>query len=160
LLIELEVYERFSTKYNILDSGCWKWKGALDKDGYGDFWVTLSKNTKRNFAAHRASWELFRYEIPQGLSVLHKCDNPWCVNPDHLFLGTQMDNIRDRDSKNRWKPRYGETNPVSKLTSAQVIEIRKLLSNGCRGMDVAAKFNVTKQNICSINKNRTWRQLL
>jgi hypothetical protein len=160
LMIELSIYEKFRQKYSAIDNGCWRWNGALDKDGYGDFWYIIGKDIRRNFAAHRASWELFKYEIPEGLSVLHKCDNPWCVNPEHLFLGTQLDNIRDRDSKNRWTPRYGEINPMSKLKSFQVSEIKRLLSIGKRNLDVARKFNISPQTVCGIKKNRSWRQVI
>jgi hypothetical protein len=79
------------------NTGCWLWLGApVDWKGYGRFYRDGAA-----VLAHRAAWGLFRGE-PADLRVLHKCDNPACVNPDHLFLGTQLDNIRDRDAKGRW----------------------------------------------------------
>lgn len=76
---------------------CWEWKGHRNSDGYGHF----SCFGQRNHAAHRASYRFFKSEIPEGLLVLHKCDNPGCVNPDHLFLGTDKDNSDDKISKGR-----------------------------------------------------------
>jgi hypothetical protein len=77
-------------------NGCWLWNGALNKDGYGVFGIKAE-------GAHRASYKMYKGEIPKGILVCHKCDIPRCVNPDHLFLGTQLDNIRDAQSKNRIK---------------------------------------------------------
>lgn len=85
------VSERFMEKVRITEAGCWEWQGSIQK-GYG-FWCW-----KR---AHRISWEMHRGPIPLGLHVCHKCDNPPCVNPDHLWLGTPRDNANDRDAKGR-----------------------------------------------------------
>ncbi len=78
------------------NSGCWLWTAYVDRDGYGN--ITINRKPT---PAHRASWELFKGTIPKGLLVCHKCDTPACVNPDHLFLGTHKDNIRDSFAKGR-----------------------------------------------------------
>lgn len=77
---------------------CWLWVGALFKSGYGKF-----SRGDRKIRAHRASYELYVGKIPRGMQVLHRCDNPPCVNPDHLFIGTHMDNMLDMESKGRAK---------------------------------------------------------
>lgn len=84
-------------------SGCWLWMGCARPSGYG--WFSRSLPSKRE-AAHRSSWLLYKGDIPNGMDVLHKCDMPMCVNPAHLFLGTQVDNNLDRDRKGRqWNMR-------------------------------------------------------
>ena len=92
------VAERFHSKYAPVPfSGCWVWMGALSGKGYGK----LMLKEHRLESAHRLSWLLHRGPIPDGLHVLHRCDVRTCVNPDHLFLGTNLDNIRDRIAKGR-----------------------------------------------------------
>ena len=106
-------------------SDCWLWFGAIEKhSGYG----IASAGGNRTDRAHRVSWRMFRGEIPPGLYVLHKCDVRNCVNPSHLFLGTQLDNVRDMCQKGRRRNgvTVGEKNNKSKLTTAQVLEIRRL----------------------------------
>lgn len=97
----------FWTKVEKRDvSACWPWKGSVMGEGYGRY---------RQAYTHRLAWMLANGPIPAGLFVLHKCDNPPCCNPDHLFLGTQADNVRDRDAKGRhWVP-SGERHPCAKL---------------------------------------------
>lgn len=77
-------------------NGCWIWQAATTSKGYGSFWLN-----GRQERAHRASYTLFRGPIPDGLRVLHHCDTPACVNPEHLYLGTDLDNARDRDQRAR-----------------------------------------------------------
>lgn len=133
---------------------CWEWMTSTTY-GYGQ---TFYKG--KNSRAHRVSWELTYGEIPDGLCVLHKCDNPRCVNPDHLFLGTQKDNIHDMMRKGRKPiPVYlrGEDSHLSKLTWDKVDTIRRLnKSQGIKAPTIAKMFNVTKQTIYYILKGHTW----
>jgi hypothetical protein len=93
--------ERFATKWMPEPfSGCWLWTGGINTWGYG---VLHRRGAHESISAHRAAWELHRGPIPNGLFVLHKCDTRMCVNPDHLFLGTQRDNIHDCMAKGRNK---------------------------------------------------------
>lgn len=89
-----DAMDRLSKKYVVSNSGCWIWTGAKMAKGYGKMWL-LGKL----IGAHRASWELHRGQVPKGLHVLHSCDTPECINPNHLFLGTNHDNIVDRNNK-------------------------------------------------------------
>lgn len=95
--MEYNVLERFWSKVQKTDS-CWLWKGAKNQFGYGFF-----RLGSRNEVAHRVSYNWIKGEIPSGLLVLHTCDNPSCVNPDHLFIGTHSDNMRDMYRKKRHK---------------------------------------------------------
>lgn len=145
--------ERFLNKIKSGASGCWDWIAAKNKKGYG--YIKLRKKRK-NEMAHRMSWLLFKGDIPNGLYVLHKCDNPSCVNPDHLFLGTQNDNMKDMAKKGRAtgnKIRNGPY-PNSKLNWEKVTQIRK--SEKKRSI-LAKKYNVDFSTIYNIQKNKTWK---
>ena len=107
------------------NSSCWIWIGAHCNHGYGQMRI----NNKMKMA-HRISWIIHFGNIPEGLEVCHKCDNPECVNPSHLFLGTHQDNMDDRKSKGRNKSLQGEMNGASKLKNSQILSIRKKYSTG------------------------------
>lgn len=95
-MIPLEI--RFNKYFEkVQHTGCWEWLGGRTHDNYGKFWMD------KTMKAHKVSFLLYKGEVPQGMVVMHICDNPPCVNPDHLRLGTQLDNIRDRDIKGRTK---------------------------------------------------------
>ena len=128
---------------------CWLWTGYKTKGGYG----LLTVNSK-SYTAQRFSWILHNGPIPFGLDVLHKCDNPPCVNPDHLFLGTQQDNVVDSVNKGRFRIRQGKG---QKLTKSQVSHIKFLLGSGKSGASLARKFGVSRQSINYIKLGKTWR---
>ena len=132
---------------------CWLWLGKKHSFGYG----AVGKNGK--IKTHRLSWQFFRGPIPNGISVLHKCDNPPCVNPDHLFLGTQADNMRDMSKKGRnGNPiPKGSPNPcTAKFKKDEIILIRELRKNGDRVIDIAKKFNVHAMTITKIVRGRSY----
>ena len=137
---------------------CWNWCASCDQEGYGRF----SSNGKK-IKAHRTAWVIFNNkEIPQGLHVLHHCDNPSCCNPNHLFLGTDLDNSNDKISKGRNKvsDQKGEVNGNSKLTESDVIEIRSMYSSGeFTYKELAHKFDVHLATIALIAKRKNWTHI-
>ena len=145
-----------TTFYN--GTRCWEWIAAHGSDGYGSL-----KWNKKSERAHRVSWIVAHDEIPQGLFVLHRCDNPPCVNPAHLFLGTRRQNNADRASKGRSAD--GERSPKHKLTVEQVEEIRRRYSlhgknakSGEGSYTLARIFGVSPQSIQDIVKRVTWKK--
>lgn len=145
--------ERFWEKVNIGEGDdCWEWKASTTKKGYGSFgWVTGSEY------AHRVSWILRFGEISDDLHVLHSCDNRRCVNPNHLFLGTTQDNSKDMVSKGR--SMINERNPMSKLSTEDVREIRDILRSPGRPSHrkIAKMFSVSSGTISLIGSNHIWK---
>lgn len=133
-------------------SGCWEWRGAHNGNGYGLFWLPeLRKYT----TTHRAAWVVYKGPIPEKLHVLHHCDNPGCVNPDHLFLGVQQDNMHDAKKKRRFQ--QGEQHYRAKFTSQQIREIRQAYAGGVRLYQLAAKYQVDRMTIKAIVTYVTWK---
>jgi hypothetical protein len=129
------------------NSGCWLWTARVNHKGYGNF-------VSRPFwLAHRYSYATYRGPIPDGLKVLHKCDIPSCVNPDHLFLGTDLDNARDRDAKGRLGPRHGSFNGRAKLSDQKVLAIR---SDSRKNVDIAREYDVSPAMIGYIKRGKHW----
>ena len=149
------IQERFESKFTKSDD-CWEWGAYKDRDGYGTIWIA-----GRQQKAHRASYQLYIGEIPPRLCVCHRCDNPGCVNPDHLFLGTHADNAHDHVNKGRgFRPvMSGEKNVSAKLTEAQVIEIRARHSYGAKNVDLAKEFGVAQQTISMIVCCHNWTKI-
>ena len=145
--------ERFFRHVAICEeSECWLWTGSTNYKGYGLFKWSPDKNA---VSAPRASWVIANGEIPDGMHVLHRCDTPECVNPNHLFLGTNKDNMQDRGEKGRTQ--HGDRSGRAKVTSAQVVEIRKMYSEGTSQVRIAGLFNIHPTTVGSIVHNKTWR---
>jgi len=130
---------------------CWLWKGHTDGCGYG----MLGTAGGRKERAHRVRW-LLSHEPPGELQVLHKCDNPACNNPRHLFLGTHKDNMDDRDFKGRGNQPKGERAAKSKLTTPQVLRIR---NGGESAAALSRELKVSMGTIYHIRQGLTWRHL-
>jgi endogenous inhibitor of DNA gyrase (YacG/DUF329 family) len=141
--------------------GCWIWVGHFDQEGYGRINVRLEGGRRVLMNAHRLSWELHNGPIPDGMSVLHDCpggDRPDCVRPSHLWLGTQLDNIRDRDSKGR--SARGERCGNAKTTEAKVIEIRRrYAAGGISQVSLALEFNLSPSHIHAIISGTRWKHV-
>lgn len=153
------------------EDDCMIWTGALSEDGYGK----LRAWGRKKISAHRFSYILYFGEIPSNMSVCHKCDNPKCVKPDHLFLATHKQNMEDRDKKKRGhqfredsqfhigKPfkyaQFGEDSWSHKLTNLQVIEIRDQLKDGIPRHLIAKNFNINPSVISNINHGKAWKHL-
>ncbi|MGY4614787.1 DNA-binding CsgD family transcriptional regulator [Bradyrhizobium sp. USDA 4472] len=140
---------RLLAKAHAASNGCWEWQARKDADGYGRIWVN---SRVRSGAAHRVSYEVHCGAIPEGMHVLHRCDNRACINPDHLFLGTNFDNMADRNSKGR--QRRGAGHGRAKLSEADVSAIR---SSGASGVEIAARFGMSESQVSRIRKGSNWK---
>jgi len=142
----------FHTKYTKQpNDGCWLWEASRNKDGYG-----LTSVQGASVSAHRASYEIHVGKIPDGICVLHTCDVPACVRPDHLFLGTHTDNMRDMYAKGRQPDQRGEGNPNARLTENTVREIRAAPG---KQRTIAAKYGITHGMVSMIKNRKKWRHL-
>jgi len=164
----IPVETRFWKKV-IITPGCWMWKGAKEK-GYGI--IRNQFPLKSNTSAHRLSYEIHKGLIPEGLFVCHKCDNPECSNPDHLFVGTHQENMEDMKIKGRANdgkntPYYtnpestrGSKNPLAKLNESQVLEIRRRYIPRVLTMDqLAEEYGVSRGAILSVVHRKNWAHL-
>lgn len=145
--------ERFEDKIFYCISGCWVFTGGLNKKGYGSF---VYKHTGK---AHRAAYLIYKGDFDKSLLVCHSCDNPSCVNPDHLFLGTAADNNKDRDLKGRHRALIGELAGNSKLKRYQIPIIREAYNLGFTQVEIAKYFKVTYGTIHLVVSNKTWKHI-
>ena len=142
---------RFWTKVK-KTSSCWLWQGALN-EGYGNFGID-----GQNYRAHRIAWTISRKKKPKNLCVLHKCDNPKCVNPAHLFLGTISDNNIDCALKGRMVIPHpkGENHPKAKICEKDVRDIRQFYIDGLSFREIACKYNISRCQTTRIVTRRNW----
>jgi len=165
--------ERFWTKVQKGD-GCWLWTACKDQSGYGRLGARVD-GSFFVFKAHRLSWELAHGPIPEGVCVLHRCDTPSCVRPDHLFLGSKQDNYDDMVNKGRRRIVFGGVaklaattpgafagtkNPRAKLTDEDVRYIRHMSDEGASRIELARKFGITGPAVRMIVTRTTWRHVV
>lgn len=153
-----------------MDSPCWEWTASKTGRGYGHFGIT-----RKLFLAHRVAWTIANGPIPLGLLACHHCDNPSCVNPAHLFLGTNLDNCQDKERKGRGNPARGDTNGShtkperrprgevhgkSKLSDAKVIQIRvAYAAGGVTLRQLSSQFGVHFSAIGRIIRREMWQHV-
>jgi hypothetical protein len=148
-------------KYVEKTDSCWVWTGLAKTRGYGRISRAIDKKP-HYFLAHRYSWMLRHGPIPDGQHVLHKCDTPVCVNPDHLFLGTHQENMADMWAKGRQNLKVrqrGEARHNAKLNAESVKEIRRLTAAGERRADIAARFHVSKSLVNQVARGDWWKHV-
>lgn len=141
------IRRRFFEKVRV-SSGCWEWTGCRDSRGYGRFYVRRGESSE---LTHRVSWRIHNGPISPEALVCHRCDNPPCVRPDHLFVGTQADNMKDAAQKERVGP-----------TVLRPADVRGILDLGAIGMaqrKIADEFGVTQATVWHILRGKTWKHI-
>lgn len=151
--------KRFFSKV-LMDDGekCWEWQAHKNRFGYGRFDLRGKDGKWFKRVAHRVAYELFFGDVPDGFELMHKCDNPSCVNPNHLLVGTHSQNMQDCAKKGRNVIFCGENNHNSKLSLGDVMEIRKLWSSGeYSKRELGEKFGVSPTQISNVVLGRQWK---
>jgi hypothetical protein len=138
------------------NSGCWLWSGPLAAGGYG----CVVQGKRGRYKAHRVSWFLFHGDTASGLKVCHRCDTPLCVNPAHLFIGTQADNVADMMAKGRHRAPglHGERNPMARLSASDAERVRQHVQAGGTQRAIAKQLGVSPMTVCRVVNGQTWRQ--
>ena len=148
-----DLKKRFNQKWVLnKETGCWDWTASCA--GQGNYGQIKIPGTRKQDYAHRVSYRINIGEIPEGKYVLHRCDNPKCVNPNHLFLGSAKDNAQDMKSKNRHLP--GEKNSMSVLTTKDVVAIRAMVDAGISQDSIANRFCDSQMTISRIKRRLLW----
>ena|SRR3990167_715446 len=153
--------ERFHASYAIHENGCWIWQRSVFRPPhlpYGQF-KALRNGILKNGSAHRWIYQHINGPLPENIFVCHTCDNPSCVNPDHLYAGTPKQNSHDRDSRGRGGALKGETNPAAKLTESDVIHMRRLFDSGVAVNEISKSTGVKHQHVSKIVRRQRWRHV-
>jgi len=151
----LEQLERWTDRSAV--DGCWPYRGSLAQSGYGKIGVTLEGGQHMTLLAHRLAWERDHGPIPPRLFICHHCDNPACVRPDHLFIGTPAENSADRDAKGRQS--RGTDRWSARLTERDVRDIRHALAHGAKAYVLAEEYGVAGTTISAIRTRTNWKHL-
>lgn len=138
-------------------SSCWLWLGSRLPTGYGYFY--RRGESRRLTYAHRHAFILTHGELPVGAVVRHSCDNPACVNPEHLSSGTQADNVRDMVARGRCNPARGERHRSAKLTEEQVRELRSYSAQGVKNCDLATWYRLDRSSVSRIVSRKKWAHI-
>jgi hypothetical protein len=148
--------ERLSEKYvEDVDTGCWIYQGAISKNGYG--WIGDEAPSRKTIGAHRAAYKAWVGPIPEGYVVLHSCDNPPCINPEHLRTGTQKENMHEMDAKGRRVSLRGPDSPRAKLSRDDVEDIKWLYGLGAVQTVIAAAYGVVPSHVSRIVRGKDRR---
>lgn len=151
----MTLMEKLKAYSKVSPSGCWEWQRYILPNGYGN----ISIGRQRQAYAHRVSYFMFNGPISEGLIVRHKCDNPKCVNPEHLELGTQIDNMQDCKKRGRMSMppvKVGRDNHKAKLSEDDVLEI---YNSKAKNVELAKRFGVSATNIGAIKRGKIWQHV-
>ena len=156
MLLTENAAARFIAKLDIRGPDeCWECSAGSTSGGYGQF-----KIDGEHFLAHRLAWVFWRGPIPEGMFVLHRCDNRPCCNPRHLWLGTQADNIADMMAKGRRFSTHGEQNGNAKLTAEQALNIRRRYADGgIYQRELAEEYDIGRENVGKIIRGERWHHV-
>jgi hypothetical protein len=145
------------------NSGCWLWAAAANQQGYGMFNERWDNELKKSIVvlAHRFSFKMANKDFDGRLQVLHRCDNPACVNPDHLFAGLPADNVADMDRKGRRvnKPLTGSQHPNSKITETDVKRMFEMRQQGMTQKQIGDSFGISQVQVGNIIRKDQWKQI-
>lgn len=150
---DMDLKTKLLSRVDVREDGCWMWLGGKDSNQYGQ----ISYDGMRQ-RTHIVSYEVHIGPVPKGVCVCHTCDNTWCVNPEHLFLGTKKDNYEDMRSKGRAHFNIGEEHPFAILKESDVLEIRQMLLFHTQ-QEIADHFGVSRSAIRDIKLGIHWRHL-
>lgn len=151
---KLPLEQRFWSRIAKRETGCWEWTGSRHDRGYGQMYNCEVGGGSRKEFTHRVAWRLTHGDIPAGAHVLHRCDNRLCCNADHLFIGTNDDNIRDKMAKSRQS--RGHTHPRTKLSESDIPAIRRDPRNLCQ---LGRHYGVSAATIRDVKIGKTWRHV-
>ena len=159
--LRFDLVQQQLARYEISDNGCWEFTGPLHAHGYGRFTIYVStlRPKKRKFVASRVAYAYYTGEDPGARLVCHVCDNPRCINPDHLFLGTPKDNAQDREQKGRGANQKGENNPSCKINAGTVLSILDAIRAGKNNKQIAAEYSVSHSQVSLIRLGKSWSHL-
>lgn len=152
-MFQAPLADRFWSKVHKTNT-CWLWTGSKSDKGYGKLYSGGPDGT--TVRANRVSWELHFGPIPKGKHVLHECDNPSCVRPSHLFLGSHLQNMQDRDKKNRRIAIKGENHVMAKLCDEDIRTIRQLGNNKIGQRKIGKQFKVSQRTVWRIIHRKSW----
>ncbi len=149
---------RLLRKRKITSAGCFEWTGFRNNHGYGQIGIgSKTDGTRKLVACHRLAASLWMgFDLNSPSNVLHSCDNPACFNPEHLFIGTHLDNMRDCKAKGRYAAPHGTRNARAKLDAAKVAQIREMSEAGAHAGIIAHEFGVGRTTIRQVLAGNTW----
>ena len=148
-----------SERVLVTPSGCWEWQGRRQRQGYGT--VDLRKHSwpERVVMVHRLVYSICVEAIPDGLDVLHRCDNPPCCRPDHLFLGSNLDNVADKVAKGRHRSPSGEAHGMARMTAELVMSVRRRAAAGESYASIARDIGFSATQVSDVARGKVWQHL-